>query len=161
MTTKSFSAIAIVAGSLLLSLAAPAFAQRDAGAKMRGDFGGGFYSRGRSGGTQSPYQMRRSFSYQPSETAAPPQQDRRSFSFQPTVHVGDTVVVTDDAVNLMAGKKKLGLVERGHEFTVTHVKGQWLGAKIEMDGEMVPGWVKRQHVSVVTPVEDTLPRSQG
>ncbi|RIK74664.1 MAG: hypothetical protein DCC68_22680 [Planctomycetota bacterium] len=103
----SFSA-AIVAATLLFTNATTAFAQRDAGAKVRGESGSDFWSskpRPRSIPRYSD-EMRRSFSYEPAATpeatqsgaschcgttgpaaseraATQPQDVRRSFSYDP------------------------------------------------------------------------------
>lgn len=93
---------AIVAVAVLSTVATPAYAQRDAGAKARSDFGTGFRSptyQSRSY-SSSPVEARRSFSYEPAKVvggchcgtsqaipaeraAAQPQVEHRSFSYEP------------------------------------------------------------------------------
>jgi len=87
---------ATVAVTLLFSIATPAYAQRDAGAKARGEFGAGFWDSNPQSRSYYPSRVetRRSFSYQPTEAvmdrvpagvaAAQPQAARRSFSYEPS-----------------------------------------------------------------------------
>lgn len=81
----TFSA-AIFAVSLM-SISSPVFAQRDAGAKARGDmspfWSPKYQTRSYSHGA---VETRRSFSYQPVERSAaqPPVVERRSFSYEPS-----------------------------------------------------------------------------
>lgn len=87
---------ATVAVTLLSSIATPAYAQRDAGAKARGEIGAGFWNSSSQSRSYYPSRVetRRSFSYQPIEAvvdrvpadgaAAQPQAARRSFSYEPS-----------------------------------------------------------------------------
>jgi hypothetical protein len=92
-----------VAVTLLFSIATPAYAQRDAGAKARGEFGTGGWNSNSQPRSYSPIpvETRRSFSYQPTaavagcqcgasqaatseHVATQPQVERRSFSYEPS-----------------------------------------------------------------------------
>lgn len=94
---------AIVTVAILAKAATPSYAQRDAGAKARGEFGTGFWNSKSESGSFSPSRMetRRSYSYEPTATvagykcdasqvapaecaAAQPQVGRRSFSHDPS-----------------------------------------------------------------------------
>jgi len=95
--------MAMVAITVLLTSAAPAYAQRDAGAKARGEFGAGFWNPKNQTRplTPSVVATQRSYSYEPTAavagchcdsshavsaecTASQPQIVRRSFSYEPS-----------------------------------------------------------------------------
>ena len=94
---------AIVTAAILATTVTPAYAQRDAGAKARGEFGIGFWNPKYQSRPSSPsgVQTRRSYSYEPTTTVAgcqcgssqavapecataQPHVVRRSFSHEPS-----------------------------------------------------------------------------
>jgi hypothetical protein len=119
---------------------ADAMAQRDAGAKARGEFGTGFWN---------PQHRRPSSgaaSYQPSQ---PRGETYRRFSYEPVgIHPGDTVVLNGDNVKMMKGTVVVGAVPNGQEFKVTKVVNGWLGAVVEVDGRKLTDWVWHKNVSL-------------
>jgi hypothetical protein len=115
---------------------ADALAQRDAGAKARGDMRG-FWDQG------SSRSARPSFYYQP----APAADGYRSFSYEPmAIAPGDEVTVNVAEANLMLGRNLVGTLEKGEKFNVTRVINGWLGAVVEKDGQTLKGWVWHRNV---------------
>ena len=127
----------------LLSITSPVYAQRDAGAKARGDFESFWGPRYQSRSYSPGYlETRRSFSYQPQVEA------RQSFSYEPApFHVGDKVIVSANDTKLMKGTDILAVVKKGETFEVGQVEGPWLGAEIAMDGNKFKGWIWHKHVA--------------
>lgn len=128
-----------------------AIAQRDAGAKARGEVGTGFwnpmYRRSRSG----------SYSFRP---ARPRAESYRSFSYQPTeINPGDTVVVKDDAVKIMDGTNVVGTVPNGLQFKVNKVLNGWLGTVVDVDGQALKGWIRRGNVELAEKAASKLPEA--
>lgn len=123
--------------------ASDVLAQRDAGAKARGDYGRGFwsqYDRSPRGG---------SFYYQP---AGPSEESYRSFSYQPiNIHAGDNVAVRGQGVRLMLGNDVVGIIPQGMNFKVTKEVNGWLGAVVDMDGQQMKGWVWHANVRQAAP----------
>ncbi len=120
-----------------------AMAQRDAGAKARGEFGRGFWN------SQSQTSTTQNFNYytQPATTAAANTQQYRSFSYEPMAfEKGDSVVVNRDNVKMMLGSKTLGAVPKDTTFKVIQITDGWLGAEIEIDGQKTKGWVWNRNV---------------
>jgi hypothetical protein len=121
-----------------LALGGNALAQRDAGAKARGDMRG-FWDQGirRSGGPSVVYQP-----------ASPRSESYRRFSYQPIeIERGDFVVVQGDNVQMMRGKDVVGIVPKGSEFKVTKVVNGWLGGVVDVEGQKLNGWVRHNAVS--------------
>lgn len=119
---------------------ADVFAQRDAGAKMRGDQRA-FWDSGSRG-----YQGR-SYSFGIGNRDA---NAGRRFSYEPIgIRAGDMVAVNDDKVNVMRGTDVVGALAKGTLFKVTKVVGGWLGVVTEVDGKTINGWVRHENVSAV------------
>ena len=141
--------LAAITAAMVVSISSPASAQRDAGAKARGEFGTGFWDRQYQPRTYSPgfIESRRSFSYEPQiET-------RRSYSYEPAAFDVGEDVVSLRPTRLMKGTRTLATVEGGQEFQVLDVEGPWLGAEIEVDGEKIKGWVWHRHVASAAEAE--------
>jgi hypothetical protein len=115
-----------------------ALAQRDGGAKARGD-SRNFWdpSYRRSAGD--------SFEYRPQR---PSVESYRSFSYEPIgINPGDTVMVDGDDIKMMKGANVVGLVPNGLTFKVTRVINGWLGAVVEVDGQKLNGWIRYTDVT--------------
>lgn len=133
---KRFLKAGAVAVAVLTLWAGDAMAQRDAGAKMRGDFGRGSSSRSYSGP---------SFTYQP---AQPNAESYRSFAYEPLgIRAGDTVAVRGEGIKMMKGSEVIATLPQGVEFKVTRVINGWLGAVVEIDGEPFNGWIWHGNVT--------------
>ena len=139
------AASAVVVIGLVFLTGLPAFAQRDAGAKARGDFESFWHPR---------YQNRTyTQNYQPYTPMAQPYtpmlgETRRSFSYEPTpFSIGDRVLVTVDQTRLMRGMQSLGVLQRGQSFVIRKIEGPWLGVTAEVNGSQTGGWVWHQHVA--------------
>lgn len=118
---------------------ADVFAQRDAGAKVRGDQRA-FWDSG-SGAYQG-----RSYSFGIRDADA-----GRRFSYEPIgIRAGDMVTVNRDNVNVMRGTNIVGSLANGMQFKVSKVVDGWLGVVTEVDGKVINGWVRHEHVSAVT-----------
>lgn len=116
---------------------AEGMAQRDAGAKARGDFGR-FWDQGRAS------QRERSYYVQPMQAT---EQAVRSFSYEPARFMeGDEVVVAGQDVRMMVGRDVIGNMPDGLHFRVVKVVDGWLGAIIEVDGQQMKGWVRNTNV---------------
>lgn len=63
-------------------------------------------------------------------------------------HAGDVVTVAVDEARIMRGTQTLGILSKGRKFTVTKTERGWLGAKIEVDGKPIDGWIWSGHVSM-------------
>ncbi|MEQ8789005.1 MAG: hypothetical protein RIC55_22020 [Pirellulaceae bacterium] len=125
------AALAVV----LVAMSSTAFAQRDAGAKARGEFGRGFWNSSRSTNT---------YRYVPSYSAT---QASRVYSYQPIgVNPGDMVKVTANHAKLMDGRRVVTTVDQGQEFEVGKVTNGWLRAEIERDGKKLEGWIWHKNV---------------
>lgn len=121
---------------MVLGLAGTVLAQRDAGAKARGDFGNGFWNSRRV--NQGVY-------YRPVQ----PTQSYQAYSYEPLgVNRGDAVIVTDEATRLMRGRNVVAKVEKGQEFEVTRIINGWLGAVLKQDGKTVKGWIWHKNVKL-------------
>jgi hypothetical protein len=115
-----------------------ALAQRDAGAKARGDMRSFWDPSYRRSGGQSFY-------YQP---ARPSAESYRSFSYQPVgINLGDIVVVQGGDAKMMKGADVVGIVPKGSEFKVTKVINGWLGAVVDVEGQTLNGWIWHRNVS--------------
>lgn len=146
---KRLMFVGLGAAVLAGGLSEVSFAQRDAGAKARGEIGTGFWN---SGGGRAysgpsfqyqpgPVQSYRSYSYTPAESY-------RSFSYEPVgIAPGDTVVVSADTARVMSGPEQVGTLPEGHTFRVTRVVNGWLGVVTEADGEQVRGWIWNDQVA--------------
>ncbi len=158
-TQRTLTAFAAIAAATLLMIGSPAYGQRDAGAKIRGDYSFGSaapqprtYSRGF-------VETQRSFSYEPAEPSA----IRRSYSYVADLFaVGDKVVVSSNEAKLMSGTDTRGMLDKGMTFEVRQVEGPWLGTKIEIDGKKISGWVWYGSVTLAhEPSSDSAARAQG
>jgi hypothetical protein len=121
---------------LVLGAASVALAQRDSGAKARGEFGRGFWNTQRYRGPTY---------YQPVQ----PAQSYEAYSFEPLgIHPGDMVVVEKEGVKLMSGRNVVATVREGREFKVTRIVNGWLGAELERDGKTFKGWIWHKNVKL-------------
>jgi len=126
-----------------------AYAQRDAGAKARGEFGTGFWNSGNNSSYSAParnyvpaYEYRQTYSFTPA-----PIDNRQSFSHSNREFVrGDQVVVQFDQVKIGKGEVTVGYMNRGESFEVKQVIDQWLGVIIEREGKRLSGWVSKENV---------------
>jgi len=136
--SKSIS-IGLVVAMMSGVWAADASAQRDAGAKARGDMRS-FWDPGyrRSGG--------RTAFYQP---AQPRTETYRRFSYEPVeINPGDTVVVDGKDANIMNGTDVVGAAPSGLKFKVTKTVDGWLGAIVDVDGQKLKGWIWHKSVEL-------------
>jgi|FLYL01.1.fsa_nt_gi hypothetical protein len=126
--------------------AADGWAQRDAGAKIRGDFGPGF---------RRPLAGRR-IAVEPARVE---EREYRSFSVEPIgIQPGDMVAASKDGVPVMLGRETLGTLPKGTQFKVLKVLNGWVGGVIESEGKKLNGWVwYRNLVSAPTAAEGTQP----
>lgn len=123
--------------SILLS--GDVWAQRDAAAKSRGEFGTGFWS------TQYDRPVRGQRSYQPRQAGT---ESYRAFSYEPIgISAGDTVVVIGNGARLMKGEKVISTVPNGTRFKVTRVSQGWLGTAVDLDGRKLAGWIWHKDVA--------------
>ena len=130
---------AVLVGAVALAL--PVSAQpRDAGFKVRGDFG---RPSGRTTRSVSP--ARRTVVRGPFVQPGPAEdldESYRSFAFEPlNVGRGDKVLAAADKVRLMRGSRVVGTAARGDQLTVLRVQGPWIGTEIETDEGAIGGWV--------------------
>lgn len=139
---------AVVAASAISP--ADLFAQRDAGAKARGeerafwDYGRGAYR----GGDFADRIVRRD----DVDTG-------RRFSYEPmAIGPGDVVTVSRDNVRVMRGTNVVGDIAKGAEFKVTGVIGGWLGIVTEIDGKKLNGWVWHENVSAAATKDEAQPQ---
>lgn len=130
-----------------------AMAQRDAGAKARGDYGRGFWNTTNNSSVSSGAVYYR----QPMAASANSQQ-YRSFSYEPTtIHKGDSVVVDRENVNMMLGSKSLGTLPKDTKFDVIKVTNGWLGAEVEVNGQKMKGWIWNQNVRAGQTLDEVAP----
>ncbi len=131
----TYTAVAAVVAAALVIISSPANAQRDAGAKIRGDYSFGGSPRSYSQGFVQP---QRSFSYEPAEAPAA----RRGYSYVADMfHVGDKATVSAHEAKLMIGTETHGTVDKGTTFEIRKVEGPWLWTEVEIDGKKLSGWV--------------------
>jgi hypothetical protein len=64
------------------------------------------------------------------------------------IQPGTTVVVTQDGAELMLGTRAVANVPKGTEFSVTEVRGVWVGGRAHLDGKSVEGWLRRSHLAI-------------
>ena len=138
---------------LVMFGAAVASAQRDAGAKARGEFGTGFWSSqyDRSGGVSRTSRSRspQGSVYARRQTAQ--EREYRVSSYEPTRAVtGDTVTIVKDGAPVMRGSERLGTLDKGHQFKVLKVLNGWLGTVVEDGGQSIRGWVWHEDAAPVT-----------
>lgn len=153
---KTYTAIAAIAAVALVMIGSPAYAQRDAGAKIRGDYSfGASPSRSYSRGFVQP---QRSFSYEPAEAPV----IRRSYSYiADKFHVGDKATVAAHQANLMIGTEVHGALDKGTTFDVRKVDGPWLWTEVEINGKKASGWVWYGSVTLAgEPSSDTAAQPQ-
>lgn len=127
--------LAVVASGLS---SVEAFAQRDAGAKMRGDQRAFWDSGSRSyRGEAFSFRARR-----------PAMESSRRFSYEPMgIEPGDMVTVSRDDVKVMRGTNLVGVMAKGTQFKVLKVVDGWLGTVTEVSGKTLDGWVWHKDVS--------------
>lgn len=150
--------LAIPVGAAVLAAlsfaALPATAQRDAGAKIRGDAGrysGRDWSAPSAAAPRAVYPARPSYSvtpgYTPQATATntpvrPTPESYEAYSVQPLPFVvGDYVTVVGDSTRLMRGRQTLGYVPVGQQLRVLRIRGPWVGVATEIDGRQAGGWL--------------------
>ncbi len=127
--------LAIVASGMSSS---DALAQRDAGAKARGDQRA-FWDSGSRG------YRGEAFSFRVRRADAEP---TRRFSYEPMgIEPGEMVTVSQDGVKVMRGTNVVGTMAKGTPFKVLKVVDGWLGTVTEVNGKMLDGWVWHKNVS--------------
>jgi len=129
-----------------------AYAQRDAGAKARGEFGTGFWGSqyNRSAGASRAQPSRPADRIVYSRPQSVQDREYRVSSYEPSpIAAGETVAVANDRARIMRGSDLVGTLEKGHQFKVLRVVNGWLGIVIEDDGQAKRGWVWHQDVSSV------------
>jgi hypothetical protein len=120
-----------------VTMATPAFAQRDAGAKARGDFGRGFWN---------SYPSRTYYRYVPAYSTT---QQYRTYSYQSIgINPGDNVQISADKAKLMDGPRVVTTIDKGQKFEVEKVTNGWLRAEITRDGKELEGWVWYKNVKL-------------
>ncbi len=137
-------ALVVVGGSVV-------YAQRDAGAKARGEFGTGFWS-SQYNRSSTAARAQRSSSLPSTYARRPASQEReyRVSSYEPTPFAaGETVAIAKDTARIMYGTREVGTLEKGREFKVLRVVNGWLGAVVEEDGQTKRGWIWHEDVSPV------------
>src|SRR5690606_22830428 len=82
--------------------------------------------------------------------ASPAEDGYRSFSYAPIrLRAGDRGEVKSGSAKMMLGADVVGTVPSGVEFTVTKVINGWVGTRVEVDGEMLKGWIWHRNVERV------------
>ncbi len=78
----------------------------------------------------------------------------------PEIYPGDTVIVTQDGVELGVRDQAAIVLKVGDRIRVTEVRGVWIGGHATVDGQKYTGWVNRREVKLagaeprpVTPIE--------
>lgn len=142
--------------AVLVLPSSAAEAQRDAGAKLRGETGR--YSGRPSGATprtvspQPSYSARPGFAIQPGTTVVQPQpspEPYEAYSVQPLpFSVGDDVAVVSESARLMRGRRTLGTVPGGQQLRVLRIRGPWIGVVTNVDGREVGGWLWYSQVAL-------------
>lgn len=145
-----FLLVGFVAAILFPLRATDVMAQRDAGAKARGDMKGFWDPSYRRSWSRSYY-------YLPPR----PRINRyRGFSYEPlNVNTGDTVIVTGAGVKMMKGKEVVGDIPEGLKFKVNKIVNGWLGATVERDGKKLNGWIWHGNVRVAGPAAGESPQT--
>lgn len=86
----------------------------------------------------------------PAAVAAPAVATAQNFSYSPapvaSFQVGDKVVAANGA-RLMRGGEVLGNVAQGQSLEVLQVRGNWIGAKVVVNGQAQGGWIDATQVS--------------
>jgi hypothetical protein len=135
MNRWTCAGIALAVLVAAVTMATPAFAQRDAGAKARGDFGRGFWN---------SYPARTHYRYVPMYSATP---QYRTYSYQSIgINPGDKVQISADKAKLMDGPRVVTTIDKGQKFEVRKVTNGWLRADITRDGKKLKGWVWHNNV---------------
>jgi hypothetical protein len=123
-----------LAGTLVFCLLVPTLqAQlRDAGSKLRGEFG-----RTRT----MPTRATQSFT-----SALPPMVEStpsyEAFSVEPLAFgIGDSVTVVGAEARLMRGQRTMGMLPAGQKIRVQQIRGPWVGTVADIDGRTIGGWV--------------------
>ena len=118
--------IGMLTTALLGAVAASAPAQRDAGAKARGEYGTGFWG-------QRPA-ARRYYAGPSFYVPAPTVDNYRSFSYEPiAIAPGDEVTVSVKEAKMMRGRTLVGTLAEGQKFNVTRIENGWLGTVVEVN----------------------------
>lgn len=136
---------------LVVVAASVAFAQRDAGAKARGEFGTGFWSsQYNRSSTASRAQRSRAVENTYARRQTAQDLEYRVSSYEPIpITAGETVAIAKDKARVMHGTNLVGTLEKGREFKVLRVVNGWLGAVVEEDDQVKRGWVWHQDVNPV------------
>lgn len=124
-------ALALLTIIASLGIVSPTWAQRDAGAKARGDYSRGFDSPRRTMNYYRP-------SYLGARSSSTSQE---SLSVEPIdFHAGDQIKFTANTP-LRMGEKTVADVSKGTETKVLKTIGRWIGVEVQHDGKPVRGWV--------------------
>jgi len=147
-----FNSLKVLVGFVALSLVTSATWaagwgwDRDAGAKMRGEYGTGSVARSTyvpqatSAQVYAPVPAADSFSY-------------RSYSYQPApaatgLKVGDIARATTNTA-LTIGDKTLGTLASGQQVHVVEICGSWIGVEAVQGGKTLRGWVRVADLSTL------------
>lgn len=136
---KIYTALVAIVAATVFTIASPVYAQRDAGAKIRGEYDSFRPSRPQPRSYSRGFvETQRRFSYEPAESHL----RQRNYSYVAArFHAGDQVVVSTDEARLMIGTETRGTLDKGTIFEVRKVEGPWLGTEVEIDGQKASGWV--------------------
>ncbi|MFO0915890.1 MAG: hypothetical protein U0795_23225 [Pirellulales bacterium] len=131
--------------AIALSGVSAAWAQRDAGAKMRGDYRS-FWDPAYNRGSARPV-------YRPADSFPVVRESvsgYRSFSYAPVLpRPGDLVAVAASGVPLMDGQRVVGSLPGGTQFQVKKVTKGWLATVVQIDGRDQTGWVWHENVQPI------------
>jgi hypothetical protein len=70
---------------------------------------------------------------------------------------GEKAKVVVDQANVMLGEKAISTLPKGTEFEVIGRHQQWLGVRVNVNGQMVSGWVNQRDVQIAAPGGMVLP----
>lgn len=143
-----------LAGIVALGLLGPgtlALAQwqwdRDAGARMRGEYGRSPKARVAARSSTSATSATAASQSNAANNTASSSLAYQSYSYQPSavagVKRGDTITVASQSAALMIGQQPVGNVRQGERLAVSEVRGPWLGTWITAPGgRSVGGWIR-------------------
>jgi hypothetical protein len=89
----------------------------------------------------------------PSYVAQSQVESRRAYSFEPapTLKAGDSTVVAKNASEMKIGNRVIANLVKGTQATVLAVQGNWIGVRIDRNGQKVDGWVAASDFTAGTP----------
>lgn len=113
-------------------------AQRDGGAKARGEFGTGFWN--------PKYRRARRRSVGASRATTKQLATRRRSDAPGRMVRGDAVILKRDS-KLMDGRIVLAVLRKGRRVVVAKVSNGWVGTHVEVGGKRLKGWLWRNHLT--------------